>query len=63
MTEKSSVFEETYHNYLAQIANLDFKKIADQLGAEMVADEMIIPSDQPTSKLLFQSEVSSTLNW
>ena len=43
MTEKSSVFEETYTNYLAQIAGLDFKKIAGQLGAEMVGDEMIIP--------------------
>ena len=41
--EKSSVFEETYTNYLAQIARLDFKKIADQLGAEMISDEMIIP--------------------
>ena len=41
--QKSSVFEETYHNYLAQIAELDFNKIADQLGAEMVADELIIP--------------------
>jgi len=43
MTEKSSVFEETYTNYLAQIAELDFKKIADQLGAERVAEELIIP--------------------
>ena len=41
--EKSSVFEETYHNYLAQIAGLDFKKIADRLGAEVVGDELIIP--------------------
>jgi hypothetical protein len=41
--EKSSVFEETYINYLAQIGRLDFKKIADQLGAEMVGDELIIP--------------------
>jgi hypothetical protein len=41
--EKASVFEETYHNYLAQIAELDFKKIADQLGAEVVDDELIIP--------------------
>ena len=38
-----AVFEETYHNYLAQIAELDFKKIAGQLGAEMAADELIIP--------------------
>jgi hypothetical protein len=43
MTEKSSVFEETYTNYLAQIGGLDFKKIADRLGAEMVGEELIIP--------------------
>jgi hypothetical protein len=43
MTEKSSVFEETYTNYLAQIAGLDFKKIAAHLGAEIVGDEMIFP--------------------
>jgi len=42
--QKSSVFEETYHNYLAQIAKLDFKKIADRLGAEMAGDELIIPA-------------------
>jgi hypothetical protein len=41
--QKSSVFEETYTNYLAQIAKLDFNKIADQLGAEMVGNELIIP--------------------
>ncbi len=41
--QKSSVFEETYNNYLAQIAELDFKKIAGQLGAEMAGDELIIP--------------------
>ena len=40
---KSSVFEETYTNYLARIGGLDFKKIADRLGAEMVAEELIIP--------------------
>jgi hypothetical protein len=41
--QKSSVFEETYHHYLSQIAELDFYKIADQLGAEMVGDELTIP--------------------
>jgi hypothetical protein len=40
---KLSVFEETYHDYLAQIAELDFKKIGDQLGAELAGDELIIP--------------------
>jgi hypothetical protein len=43
MSEKSSVFEETYSNYLAQIGGLDFKKIADRLGAELEGDELIIP--------------------
>ena len=43
MTEKASVFEETYANYLAQIAELDFNKIADQLGAEVAEDELIVP--------------------
>jgi len=43
MSEKSSVFEETYTNYLAQIGELDFKKIVDRLGAEMVGEELIIP--------------------
>jgi hypothetical protein len=43
MSEKSSVFEETYANYLARISRLEFKKIADRLGAEMVADELVIP--------------------
>jgi len=41
--EKSSVFEETYANYLAEICRLDFKKIADRLGAEIVGQELIIP--------------------
>jgi hypothetical protein len=41
--QKSSVFEETYNNYLAQIAELDLKKIADRLGAEAAGDELIIP--------------------
>ena len=41
--DKSSVFDETYNNYLAQIAELDFKKIADQLGAEKAGGELIIP--------------------
>jgi len=43
MSEKSSVFEETYTNYLAQIAGLDFQQIAERLGAEMVGEELTIP--------------------
>jgi hypothetical protein len=40
---KSTVFEETYTNYLSQIGRLNFKKIADRLGAEMVGEELSIP--------------------
>ncbi len=43
MNEKSSVFEETYANYLARIADLDFIKIAERLGAEMAGDQLMIP--------------------
>ena len=43
MAEKSSVFEETYANYLSQIARLDFRKIAGRLGAEMTGEELVIP--------------------
>jgi len=40
---KPSVFEETYQNYLSRIEGLDFKKIADRLGAELVGEELIVP--------------------
>ena len=43
MKERSTVFEETYTNYLARIAELNFKDIADRLGAEMDGDDLIIP--------------------
>ena len=43
MNEKSSVFEETYTNYLKRIAELDFARIAGCLGAELAGEELIIP--------------------
>ena len=43
MNDKSSVYEETYAKYQARISRLDFKKIADRLGVEMVGEELIIP--------------------
>ena len=43
MNEKSSVFEETYTNYLSRIAELDFARIAGRLGAEMDGEELVIP--------------------
>jgi len=39
----SSVFEETYQNYLSSIQGLDFQKIADLTGAEKLGEELIIP--------------------
>ncbi len=41
--QKSSVFEETYTNYLARIAELDFSKIAGRLGGETAGEELVIP--------------------
>jgi hypothetical protein len=39
----STVFEETYTNYLSRIGGLDLKNIAERLGAEMVGEELIVP--------------------
>jgi hypothetical protein len=39
----SSVFEETYADYLGRIAGLDFTRIAGRLGAEFSGEELIIP--------------------
>lgn len=43
MNEKSTVFEETYSDYLARIAELDFARIAGRLGADIAGDELAIP--------------------
>jgi hypothetical protein len=43
MPDKSTVFEETYTNYLARIGGLDFKNITERLGAEVVGEELIVP--------------------
>ncbi len=40
--QKASVFEETYTNYLARIAELDFARIAGRLGAQLAGEELII---------------------
>jgi hypothetical protein len=41
--EKSTVFDETYTNYLARIAELDFAKIAGRIGADIAGDELVVP--------------------
>ena len=38
-----SVFEKNYRNYLTQISTIDFKEIADRLGANTCDDGLIIP--------------------
>lgn len=40
--DKSTVFEETYTNYVNRIAQLDFARIAGRLGAELDGEELII---------------------
>ena len=41
--KKSSIFQETYKNYLAEIGSLDLKLIADRLGIAVVGNEAKIP--------------------
>ena len=43
MAEKSKVFEQTYEDYLSQVADLDFSFIADTLGIQVDGDEAIVP--------------------
>jgi hypothetical protein len=41
--QKSSVFEQTYQHYLAQISSIDYLARADLLGAERDGEALIIP--------------------
>jgi hypothetical protein len=43
MTGKSSAFEETYKNYLGQLAGIDFAPRADILGMEIRDGEALVP--------------------
>lgn len=43
MTLRSPVFEETYKNYLAQVARIDMKACADPLGIQAEGQNAIIP--------------------
>lgn len=40
--EKAKVFEETYQDYLKQLATIDYLERADVLGAKTAGDELII---------------------
>ncbi|MCD4717176.1 MAG: DUF3786 domain-containing protein [Desulfobacterales bacterium] len=43
MTTKDSVFEKTYKDYIAQVAEIDLGSIKQKLGVEIEGDETIIP--------------------
>ena len=43
MVERSSVFERTYKDYLAQIALVNFRSIETMLGIRMEGDDAVIP--------------------
>jgi len=43
MTVKSSIFEETYKNYLVQVAEIDLVSVTKRLGIELKGDEAQIP--------------------
>jgi hypothetical protein len=43
MASMSMVFEETYRNYLTQVAKIDLKAIAQKLGVQIEDDELIVP--------------------
>jgi hypothetical protein len=43
MASMSMVFEETYRNYLGQVAKIDLKAIAQKLGVQIKGDELIVP--------------------
>lgn len=43
MTSKDSVFEKTYKDYIAQVAEIDLEPIKQKLGLEVEGHEIIIP--------------------
>ncbi len=43
MTTKDSVYEKTYKDYIAQVAEIDLGSINQKLGLEVEGDEIIIP--------------------
>ncbi|MEA3438094.1 MAG: DUF3786 domain-containing protein [Thermodesulfobacteriota bacterium] len=43
MTNKESVYEKTYENYLAQVGETDFNSVKQKLGVEVEKNKIIIP--------------------
>ncbi len=43
MTSKNSIFEKTYKDYIAQVAEIDFKPIEQKLGVHAEGNDVTIP--------------------
>ena len=43
MTNKASIFEKTYKDYIAQVAGIDLKSIEQKLGVQVNGNEIAIP--------------------
>jgi hypothetical protein len=43
MTSKNSIFEKTYKDYIAQVAEIDFKPIEEKLGVHAEGNDVTIP--------------------
>ena len=43
MTNKASIFEKTYRDYIAQVARIDFKPIEQKLRVEVKGNDVTIP--------------------
>ena len=43
MTTKASIFEKTYKDYIAQVAEIDFKPIEQKLGVHAEGNDVTIP--------------------
>jgi hypothetical protein len=41
--DKSPIFQKTYQDYLAQIADLDLKSLEDELGIQVAEGKALIP--------------------
>jgi hypothetical protein len=41
--QRATIFEQVYQDYLSQLRQLDLQKIARRLGAEIVADSILVP--------------------
>ena len=52
MTTKASIFEKTYKDYIAQVAEIDFKPIEQKLGVHAEGNDVTIPLFGKSHKVL-----------